>query len=366
METLIPQRLKLYSYFSHLSDGALEELSKKFQYTEIPAGIKIIREGEAADSFYLIESGELEVTKKTKFNQEAKITTLKCTEAFGEMALLTCSPRNSTITTLTDVSLYKLLKRDFEEVLQLDATFSNMLDEKIRDRSIFNKMKTLQPFALLEPEKMLTLSDKLEEKNYAPGENIIVQGEKGDAYFIVKSGSVAVLKKKGEDDPVQVATLSSGEAFGEEALIREDPRNATVQAIDNASVLRLDKKDFDDILKEAFLEWDFPEEVEEVRDKYFIIDARITPEYEEEHIKGAVNIPIEVLRQKYSELDPSLEYLTYCTNDSRGMTAAFLMRSQGFNVKSIRGGLSAWDGPVVQGGDGIHTPLSDGKEDVKQ
>jgi CRP-like cAMP-binding protein len=240
----------------------------------------------------------------------------------------------------------------------MDAAFSNMLNEKIKDYSQYNKMKTLQPFALLEPGKMLVLVDKLVEKKYSAGENIIIQGEAGDAYYIVKSGLVAVFKKKGDEEPVQVATLSDGEGFGEEALIREEPRNATVQAIDDTIVLKLDKKDFDDILKKSYLDWDFPEDVEENRDKYYIIDARVPPEYEEEHIEGAVNIPIEILRQKYSELDPSREYLTYCTNDSRGMTAAFLMRSQGFKVKTIRGGLSAWDGPMTGRKVGIHLPGS--------
>jgi 3-mercaptopyruvate sulfurtransferase SseA len=75
----------------------------------------------------------------------------------------------------------------------------------------------------------------------------------------------------------------------------------------------------------------------------------------EEHIKGALNIPIEVLRDKFSELDMDKEYFTYCTNDSRGMTAAFLMKSLGYNVKALRGGLSAWDGPTTRGGDGIHS-----------
>ena len=84
----------------------------------------------------------------------------------------------------------------------------------------------------------------------------------------------------------------------------------------------------------------------EQRESSVFIDARVAPEYKEEHIEGALNIPIEVLRQKYDELDPAWEYYTYCTSDSRGMAAAFLMKSMGFKVKAIRGGLGAWDGPV--------------------
>jgi len=356
MTQLSNEKLKKYTYFAGLSEGAVEDLLSRMQVVEVPEGTRIIKEGEPADSFYIIESGEVDVEKRTEFGQDAKITSLKCGEGFGEMALLTCSPRNSSVITRTDCSFYKLLKKDFEDIVQMDSTLSNIMNEKTRGNIQYNNLKTLQPFAMLEPEKMLILTGKLTEQNYSAGEDIIKQGEDGDAYYIVKSGSVAVIKQKGDAEPQQVATLTVGHAFGEESLIREEPRNATVRAIEDTAVMRLEKKDFEEILKSSYLDWDYPEEVEENRDDYFLIDARIPPEYEEEHIAGAVNIPIEILRQKYSELDPSITYRTYCLNDSRGMTAAFLMKSQGFNVQAIRGGLSGWEGPVVQGGDGIHKP----------
>lgn len=347
--------LKKYSYFSNLSDGALEEIAGKLIPVEVTAGTQIIKEGAPADVFYLIRSGEVEVIKSTRWGQAAKITSLKCGQGFGEMALLTCSPRNTSVIARTRVKLYKLLKKDFEEIIQYDCAFTSLLLKKTRDYTQYNTMKTLQPIALIEPEKMLTLITKLKEKTYSAGENIITQGEKGDAYYIIKSGSVGVIKKEKDKKPERVAILSDGEGFGEEALIREKGRNATIQTLEQTTVLVLDKKDFDEILKKSFVEWDFPEDIsEEKRKTCVFIDARIPPEYEEEHIEGAISIPIEILRQKYAELDPAQEYYTYCTSDSRGMTAAFLMRSMGFKVKSIRGGLSAWDGSIASGKDGIH------------
>jgi CRP-like cAMP-binding protein len=163
VEGILPETLKQYSYFAGLSEGALEDLAKKLQLVKLPAGSIIIKEGEPADSFYLVKDGEVEVLKSTKFGQSAKITNLKCGQEFGEMALLTCSTRNSTITAVTDVVLFKLLKSDFDEIIELDSAFVNMLIDKIHDRAQYNRLKTLQPFALLEPEKMLALTEKLEE-----------------------------------------------------------------------------------------------------------------------------------------------------------------------------------------------------------
>jgi CRP-like cAMP-binding protein len=335
----------------------LEALSEKAQPVELSAGTQIIKEGAPASYFYIVCSGEVEITKMTEFGQSAKVASAGSGDCFGEMALLTNLPRSCTVAAKTDVKLAKISKDDFEEIVGLDTVFSSMLERKAKDHTDFNILKTLQPLAMIEPEKMLALISSMQEKTYAPGENIITQGEKGDAYYIVKSGRVAVLQKKGDNEPERVAELKSGEGFGEEAIIRYKPRNATVQAIEETTVLSLDKPTFEKILRKTFIENAFSEDLdEEERDQYIYIDARIPPECEEEHIVGAINIPIEILRNKFSELDKSKEYFTYCTNDSRGMTAAFLMKSMGFKVQALRGGLSAWDGETTRGSDGIYTP----------
>ncbi|MBI5055466.1 MAG: cyclic nucleotide-binding domain-containing protein [Nitrospirae bacterium] len=362
MGTLSPNILKLYSYFSHLSDGALGALSLKLEIVELPEGAVIIREGSPADSFYLVEKGEVEVFKSTKWGQEARITSLKCGEGFGEMALLTCSPRFTSVTAKTDVKLYKLYKKDFDEIVQIDSAISCIMGTKAHAYSEYNKIKTLQPFALLEPEKMFALSDKFVEKNYAFGEDIIREGEVGDAYYVVKSGKVAVIKKENRESPEQVAVLSEGEGFGEEALISGKRRSATCRAIEDTVVLSLSRSDFDKTVKASFLEHVFPEDItpEDLKNIIFI-DTRFQPQYEEEHIQGAINIPLEFLRKRYTELDPSKEYYTYCGMEAWGFPAAFILKSLGFKAKGIRGGLSAWEGPVGGTKDGIHLPQDPGE-----
>jgi len=349
--------LKKYDYFSFLSDGAIEALAHAVQQVDLPSGMEIIREGERGNFFYIICSGEVEITKKTGRGQTAILSSAGAGESFGETALLTNLPRSCTVTARSDVKLGQISRRDFEEIVNFDAAFSSVLERQSKDFAEFNSLKTLQPFALIAPEKMLTLISHMHEKTFMPGETIIHQGDKGDAYYIIRTGRAAVIKKKKDGSTERVAELESGSGFGEEALIREEPRSATVQAVDATTLLMIDKKTFSEIMQKTFIENAFPEELdEEERKNVVFIDARVTPEYDEEHIAGAVNIPIEILRGKFGELDKGKEYYTYCTNDSRGMTAAFLMKSMGFHVKALRGGLSAWDGETVRGGDGIHMP----------
>jgi CRP-like cAMP-binding protein len=350
--------LKKYCYFSSLSDGALELLSKKLQVVEYPSGTEIIKEGTPADAFFFISRGEVEVVKTTKWGQKAKIDVAGRGEAFGEMALLTCSPRTCSIFAKSDVILLKLSKNEFEEVVNMDYAFSQILEHRVQSYAQFHRIKTLQPFALLQPEKMAMIKDKLKEEKYVSGENILTQGEKGDVYYIIKSGKVAVLKKMMTDEVEHVATMEEGHGFGEEALITDSPRNATVQAVEETVVWTLSKADFDSIMKSTFLKEINPEEVlSRTDDKINYLDVRMKMEFDEEHIPGAVHRPLNELREKYSELDMFKEYHVYCLVGARSAAAAFLMNSQGFQARSIKGGILNWPGPVEKANDGIHTPF---------
>ena len=343
--------LKKYCCFSKLSDHSIDMLSHKFKMVNFPKGAEVLREGDPANEFYFVLQGRLEVTKRTRHGN-AKLSVISSGQGFGEVALLTNAFRSATVRALTDVVLYHLSKPDFEQLMDQEPSFKNVLLKRADDLTRYDKIKTLQPFALLEPDRLYALLARMVEKTYSLGEDIIVQGEKGDYYYIIKNGRVAVLKKsKGEQSATQVALLSEGDGFGEEALIRDDPRNATCRAIEETTVYALDKIDFDQILKSSFLDNVFAEDisVKTYREKYIVIDARVPPEFELEHIEGALSIPVEILRHKYKDLDPSKAYITYCTNDSRGMVAAFLLKNHGFNAKCLRGGISSWEGPVASG-----------------
>ena len=344
--------LRKYNFFSTLSDSSIESLSQKLEVVNFPAGKVIFEEGDEADALYFVKQGRLDVTKHTPFGKEARLSVLVSGLGYGEMALLTGAHRCCTVRAATAVVLYRLTKPDFDDLVRHESAFKNMLLRRAAESAHFNKIKTLQPFALLEPDKMYALMARTQEKTYDLGEDIIVQGEKGDFYYIIKSGRVAVLqKKKGAGEIRQVAILGEGDGFGEEALIRDDPRNATCRAVEKTVVYVLDKVDFNEILKASFLDNIFAEDIsiDTYREKYVIIDARVPDEYRQEHIEGALSIPVEVLRKKYSELDPAKSYITYCTNDSRGMVSAFLLKNHGFNASCLRGGISSWDGPTATG-----------------
>ncbi len=350
--------LKQYCYFHRLSDDALKVLAARLQTGEVPAGTEIIREGEPADSFYFISNGEVEVSKETEFGQRSVLSVVGEGSGIGEMALLTSLTRTATVTAKTDITFFTLSKQDFNEIVSKDSTFSSMLQEKAAGFTRANEFKTLQPFALLPHERMAALTSKLVERTFYVGEHIITQGEEGDIYYIIKSGSVGVFKLMFDIEPEKVAALKEGEGFGEEALITDLPRNATVQASEETVVWMLSREDFDEIMRSAYLDEVFPEDLSDKREgAHALLDVRMDMEFNDEHIPDAINIPLDELRKRYDELDPEMDYYVYCLGGARSASAAFLLQGQGFNAKSIKGGIGAWEGPLTEGSSsGIHKP----------
>ena len=82
-----------------------------------------------------------------------------------------------------------------------------------------------------------------------------------------------------------------------------------------------------------------------------VLDVRTAAEYDESHISGALNMPVQELEGRLSELDSSAEYLVYCRTGNRSSVAVQLMKAAGFDkVYHMSRGITAWIGagyPVV-------------------
>ena len=98
--------------FSLLEQPAVERLSRVMERIVVPAGRTIIREGEAGDRFYVIESGLVAI-----FKNGVEVNRLGPGGYFGETALLRDVPRTATVTAVTGVVLHVLDRRPFLEAV---------------------------------------------------------------------------------------------------------------------------------------------------------------------------------------------------------------------------------------------------------
>lgn len=78
-------------------------------------------------------------------------------------------------------------------------------------------------------------------KTYNNGEAIVKQGRPGECFYVVQSGRVEVVQSS-EHGEQHLAYLESGDSFGEMAIFEKEVRSATIRAIGEARVLKVDKK----------------------------------------------------------------------------------------------------------------------------
>jgi rhodanese-related sulfurtransferase len=179
------------------------------------------------------------------------------------------------------------------------------------------------------------------------GQVIIREGAEGDYYYVIETGKCKVERMVGGVSML-LAELKSGDAFGEEALVSEAKRNATVTMKTDGAVLRLDKQDFIELLKEPLLH---RITMDEARQRVAMggqwVDVRYPSEYQYDKLPGAINIPLSEIRNAFDVLDKDRDYVVYCQSERRSSAAAFLLAQRGYRAYLLGGGL--WSGGERRG-----------------
>lgn len=142
-------------------------------------------------------------------------------------------------------------------ILDVADRIVNLIDGRIvSDVSVKQTVKNVEflqkcPIFTQQPVAMLAeFAALLKREVFEPGEVIIRQGEVGDKFYIIESGSVEVSGEKGRGS-FQPVTLGPGDFFGEVALLTGAPRNATVVARQTVEAFTLTKEEFDQALQRS-------------------------------------------------------------------------------------------------------------------
>ena len=203
-------------------------------------------------------------------------------------------------------------------------------------------------FAQLPPARIDELLRRFESVKAARGDTLIREGDEGDYYYVIESGRFQVGRMVGGAEVV-LAELKAGDGFGEEALVSEAKRNATVTALTDGQVLRLNRAHFNELLREPLLRRiPYAEASEKVRRGALWLDVRYPSEYQYDKLPGAINVPLAEVRNMFAVLDRSKEYVAYCQSGRRSAAAAFLFAQRGFKVWLLEGGLKAVERPELR------------------
>ena len=181
----------------------------------------------------------------------------------------------------------------------------------------------------------------LEEVEVKAGDTIIRQGDVGDQYYIIQSGRCEVTRSPSEGaKAIKLAELSAGDSFGEEALLTEAKRNASIKMLTDGLLMQLSKENFINLIKKPTLGSITYEKAKEMVNTGAVwLDVRYQNEHNDNHIEGSINIPLNVLRMQADKLESDKQYVIYCDTGGRSSAATFLLAQRGFNVSYLKDGL---------------------------
>jgi CRP-like cAMP-binding protein/Tfp pilus assembly protein PilF len=222
--------------FSHLDAAQTAEVIDAMAERAVERGETIIKQGAEGDFFYVVEKGSLLV-----FVDDAQVGTITSGGSFGELALMYSSPRAATVTAVDNDVLWALDRQTFRKILLI-----NMLNHR---RKVETFLKNVPLLTTLTAYERGVVADALEYKTYQPGDVVFRQGDPGDAFYIVEQGTLqATQQATREVSEVPVGDLKEGDYFGEVALLKDSPRNATITATSVAKVAYMNRGAFTRLL----------------------------------------------------------------------------------------------------------------------
>lgn len=186
-------------------------------------------------------------------------------------------------------------------------------------------------FTRVPPAHIRQLFTCFEALTVKAGDEIIKEGETGDYFYVISEGQAQVKNVTGQVN----VKLDVGQYFGEEALVADTPRNATVTMLSDGLLMRLGKEDFTTLLHQPVQKTLTLEEYEASKDQCVLLDVRIPLEYRWQHLEGSRNFPVSTLRDRLSELDASAQYVVADNAGRRSQLAAYLLCQAGYDARIL-------------------------------
>lgn len=225
--------------FSHLDDHSLDLLVGAFSVREIQEGETVIQQGDDGDYFYIVESGVYEIfVQRDPGRPPDHVFTVTQRGSFGELALMYNVPRAASVICAQAGFLWALERDCFQMML--------VTSENSRLNQYSSFLEQVQVLNSLNSYELAKLSDLLSLELFEDGEDILTQGEAGDAVYFLYEGECRAYIE-GSQGQIEVRHYRQrGEYFGEIALLQNELRRATIRACGGGCMLlKLRREDLD-------------------------------------------------------------------------------------------------------------------------
>lgn len=232
---IISDALCANTFMKSLAVDQRQKIIDAMEKKHYQGNVEIIREGTDGNQMYVLEQGNVTVTKGAG-KDKTFVCDLGSGQLFGELAILYNCRRTATVMTKGQVTVWVLERQVFQAVVKSAG--------QAKDEERFNLLSKVKELKQFPEAKLRKIADCLEEESFENGHCIFKQGAVGDLFFIIRSGEVRVTKNQDDGSENEVAVLGAGDFFGDKALIKEEKRSANIYAKGDVKCYTLDRTAF--------------------------------------------------------------------------------------------------------------------------
>jgi len=336
--------LRKLSPLDGMKNDNLAALARKVAISELAANRNLFKEGDTERRTFWVLSGMVELREG-----ERTVAMIRGGSPEARSPLSSKLPRRQTARAVDTVE-YLVVDADLLDMMitwdQTGTYEVSELQAQFGGGGGDDWMTTLlqtKAFHRIPPANIQAIFMRMQRIACRTGEVIIQQGTEGDYFYAVVSGKCVVTRETPLNrEGIRLAELTVGDTFGEEALISEAKRNATITMLTDGVLMRLSKQDFRELMNEPLQQWVTYPEARAIIDRGGRwLDVRLPSEFQNLAVEKALNIPLYFIRLKLASLDRNVPYVVYCDTGRRSSAGAFILLERGFDAYVLRGGLAS-------------------------
>ncbi len=204
----------------------------------VDEGDILCQQHQVDDKLYIIIMGEVEVSEE-RDREHFVLAHLGTGELFGEISAMFNTPRVSTVRVSKPTVLLELTGKTMQYMMMQNSGLNEAINIRYQSRITETALRSVSVFRHLPTAELNRLRESSSIVSVPIGGSIVKEGEQGDALYVIIHGTAKVSHAE-HNRKFNLAILQSGEYFGEWSLLTGAPRAATVSALTQVDVVRVE------------------------------------------------------------------------------------------------------------------------------
>lgn len=308
-----------------------------FRYISLCLGESVNLKSTRQRSYLFVFLGQVKITAGADENIDEHF-------ASGEAYRLDEKADLIEINAAADSVIYHVDSTGLEKLVSWSVVSRLMEGNQAAARRL-NLLMNYSSLNTLPVDSAFELSQRMIEKMVNKGDDIVKQGDPADSFYILTEGTAEVWQSSPDKDESRlVAHLSAGDSFGEDALITEGNRNATVHMTSKGNLLICKRDDFQELIAHRSIDEVSSNDARKLieNNRYHLVDVRYQDEYDEAHLDNASLIPLSEIRTRLNQFNHNQGYILYCNDGQRSAVGAMILARAGIKAVSLRDGMQGW------------------------